>query len=266
MEKTGGRAMDKKVAVVTGASSGIGAELCKKLGAEGFCVVLAARRKEALSGVAAQCGKEALAVVTDVTKKGDVDRLKEEALAKFGRIDVWVNNAGRGIGRKTEDLTEADLDEMMSVNVKSVLFSIQAVVPYFKEQGRGHLINVSSVLGRVPFAGYRSAYNAAKHAVNALTANLRMDLRRSYPGIRVSLVMPGMVATDFAKNALYGTPPPLPGAGTGMKPQTPQEAADVMMDLIRNPKPEVYTNPASAETVRAYYADVAAFEDRMFKS
>jgi NADP-dependent 3-hydroxy acid dehydrogenase YdfG len=258
--------MDKKVAVVTGASGGIGAELCKKLGAEGWHIVLAARRKNELDKIAAQSGENTLVVVTDVTKRSDVDRLKAEALKKFGRIDVWVNNAGRGIGKKVLDLTEADFDEMMSVNVKSVLFGIQAVIPYFQEQGKGHLINISSFLGRVPFVNYRSVYNAAKSAVNILTANLRTDLRRTHPDINVSVVMPGIVQTDFAKNALYGTSPMPPGASTGMKPQTPQEVADILMELIKNPKPEVYTNPSSPEIAKAYYTDVAIFEDNMFKS
>ncbi len=255
---------DKKVAVVTGASGGIGEELCKKLGTAGYCVVLAARREAELNRVAALCGAKTLVVVTDVTKRAEVERLKEKALAAFGTIGVWVNNAGRGITKPVLTLTESDFDDMMSINVKSVLFGIQAVVPMFQKQDRGHLINVSSFLGRVPFATFRSAYNAAKSAVNALTANLRTDLRRSNPNIRVSLVMPGVVLTDFAKNALYGTPQWSGGNASRMNAQTPQEVADLIVDLIDNPKPELYTNPSSAETAKAYYADVGAFEDDMF--
>ena len=258
--------MEKKVAVVTGASSGIGAELCKKLGAAGWCVVLAARRRNELDKVAADCGKNTLVVITDVTRRADIDELRDQTLAKFGRIDLWVNNAGQGIGKKVMELTEEDFDAMMSVNVKSALFGMQAVVPYFQQQGIGHLINISSFLGRVPFANFRSAYNAAKSALNSLTANLRMDLRRTHPGIKVSLVMPGMVQTDFAKNSLHGTPPPPQGSTSRMMPQTPQEVADLLMELIKNPKPELYTNPASAETAKAYFTDVAAFEDTMFRS
>jgi NADP-dependent 3-hydroxy acid dehydrogenase YdfG len=258
--------MDTKVAVVTGASSGIGAELCKKLGAEGWCVVLAARRKEELDKTAALSGDNTLVVVTDVTKRDQMDRLKTAALEKFGRIDVWVNNAGRGIGKKVMDLNEADFDDMMSVNVKSALFGIWAVVPYFQELGKGHLINISSFLGRIPFVNVRSAYNAAKAALNSLTANVRTDLRRTHPGIKVSLVMPGVVSTDFAKNALHGTPPMPPGAAARISSQTPQEVANIVVELIKNPKPEIYTNPSSAETAKAYYSDVAAFEDGMFRS
>jgi NADP-dependent 3-hydroxy acid dehydrogenase YdfG len=257
--------MENKVAVVTGASSGIGAALCKKLGAQGWCVVLAARRKKELEETAAQCGANALVVVTDVTKRDEVERLKKEALEKFGRIDVWVNNAGRGISRKVMELSETDFDEMMSINVKSALFGIWAVVPHFQEQGKGHLINISSFLGRIPFVNHRSAYNAAKSALNSLTANLRTDLRRTHPGVKVSLVMPGIVSTDFAKNAVYGTPPMPPGAASRVPTQTQQEVADILVELIKNPKPEIYTNPSSVETAKTYYADVGAFEDRMFQ-
>ncbi len=256
--------MEPKVVVVTGASSGIGAELSRKLGSEGHSVVLAARHHERLKAVALHSGKDAHVVIADVTKRDDMEKIKEEALRRFGKIDVWVNNAGRGIGRAFMDLTEQDLDDMISVNVKSVFFGSQIAAHYFKAEGKGHIINVSSFLGRVPFANFRSAYSASKAMVNSLTANLRMDLRRTHPDIKVSLVMPGVVQTDFAKNALHGTPPPPPGAPP-MNGQTPQEVAAIIYDLILHPIAEVYTNPSSAETAKAYYTDVSSFEDNMFK-
>jgi short-subunit dehydrogenase len=140
---------------------------------------------------------------------------------------------------------------------------MQAIVPHFKERGEGHLINVSSALGRIPFASYRSVYCAAKAALNSLTASLRMDLRAEYPHIHVSVVMPPMVSTDFARNALYGTPMPPGGFRPGSEGQTPEQVAAAMVDLIDHPKPELYTNPGQAETVARYYADVATFEENM---
>jgi len=255
-----------KVIVITGASAGIGAETARVLGAAGHSLVLAARRETELREVARSVGASARAVVTDVTRRDSVNRLRDEALREFGRVDVWINNAGRGITRPVLELTDEEFDEMMLVNVKSVLYGMQAIVPHFIERGSGHLINVSSFLGRVPIATVRSAYNAAKAAVNALTANLRVDLRAKHPGIAVSLVMPGIVATDFARNALGGVaplPPPavVSGATPGaMKPQTPQEVATVIANLVANPVAEVYTNPASAAIARRYYEDVGAFE------
>jgi NADP-dependent 3-hydroxy acid dehydrogenase YdfG len=151
------------------------------------------------------------------------------------------------------------------VNVKSVLYGVQAIVPHFIERGSGHVINISSFLGRVPLATIRSAYNAAKAAVNALTANLRVDLAAKYPGIHVSLVMPGLVSTDFARNALGGIAPPPPPAGpggppAGMKPQTAEEVAAVIAGVIAHPVAEVFTNPASAAIAKRYFEDVGAFE------
>ena len=251
--------MSEKVVVITGASSGIGAALARQLGAQGHRLVLAARREQELQRVAAQSSPTALAFVADVRCRSDVERLRDAAIAHFGQIDVWINNAGRGIGRKVADLTDEDFDEMMAVNVKSALYGMQAVLPHFLQRGAGHIINVSSFLGRVPLATYRSAYSAAKAALNSLTANLRMDLKATHPGIHVSLVMPGMVDTEFARNALGGTPPLPPGA-RAMPLQAPEDVARMIAGLLENPEPEIYTNPATPDLARRYFQDVATFE------
>ncbi len=237
-----------KVIVITGASAGIGAALAEECARRGARVILAARRVEPLAEIAARTG--GLAVPTDVTRRADVDALAAAALAHAGRIDVWVNNAGRGISRQVSELTDDDLDEMMLVNVKSALYGIQAVLPHFKATGRGHLINVSSMLGRVPFAPIRSAYAAAKHALNALTANLRMELAPAYPGIRVTTVSPGVVATDFGNRARHGGPDSRSMQGA----QAVDEVARVIADAIEAPKDEVYTRPDQAAAVARYYA------------
>lgn len=255
--------MTARVSVITGASGGIGAALAKQLAARGDKVVLAARRETELRQVAGACGGDALPVAADVTRRGDVEHLRDEALRVFGQVDVWVNNAGRGIGRQVLDLTDEDFDAMMAVNVKGALYGMQAILPHFKERGAGHLINISSALSRIPFASYRSAYSAAKAALNSLTANLRLDLRTDYPNIHVSVVMPPVVNTDFAKNALHGTPMPPRGFRPGGAGQSPEEVAAAIVQLLDHPRPEVYTNPGQAETVARYYADVGAFEENI---
>src|SRR5204863_2276554 len=131
--------------------------IARRQGREGDNVVLAARRADSLNAVAREISSSTLTVVADVTRRADVERLREEALRAFGAVDVWINNAGRGITRSVLDLTDADVDEMMAVNVKSALYGMQAIVPYFVERGRGHLINISSFLARVPIAAHRSA-------------------------------------------------------------------------------------------------------------
>ena len=200
-------------------------------------------------------------MTADVTRRSDVERLRDEALRAFGQVDVWINNAGQGIVRPVLELTDEDIDDMMAVNVKSALYGMQAIVPHFIQRGRGHIINMSSFLGRVPIASPRSAYSAAKAALNTLTANARVDLQRTHPGIHVSLVMPGLVATDFAKHA-RGSNGPAPSGpiGSPMKPQTAEEVAVVVADLIDRPVSEVYTNPASSALASRYFDDVTRFE------
>lgn len=251
--------MRDQVIVITGASAGIGAALARVVAARGAKPVLLARRKAELEAVAARCGAEALVIPTDVTLRSEVERAVAQALERFGKLDVWVNNAGRGISRPVSELTDADLDEMILVNVKSALYGMQAVLPAFKAAGRGHIINVSSMLGRVPFAPIRSAYSASKHALNSLTANLRMELRE-LPGIHVSSVHPGVVATEFGVRALHGgfDSRSFPGA------QSAEEVAEVIAGVIEQPRADVYTRPEGQRVIAEYYsaADMAEFEAR----
>jgi NADP-dependent 3-hydroxy acid dehydrogenase YdfG len=258
--------MEKKVVVITGASSGIGAALARLLGTEGHQIVLAARRENELKEAAELAGGEAVPIVTDVTRRTDVQRLKDTAVDTFGRIDVWINNAGRGITRSVLELSDDDVDQIIAANLKSALYGMQVIVPYFQQQGRGHLINVSSFLGRVPLATIRSIYSAAKAALNVLTANVRMDLRAQYPNIHVSLVMPGMVRTDFGKNALGSAPQTRPvGSGSPMNAQTAEEVSVAIASLIEYPQSEIYTNPASAEIARRYREDIDLFERNLLR-
>ena len=250
--------MDGKVVVITGASGGIGAAAAEAVAARGGRVVLVARREAELRRVAARCGPGARVVPADVTVRAQVQAALEAALADHGRVDVWVNNVGRGITRNVSELTDDDLDEMMRVNVKSALYGMQAVLPHFKARGQGQLINVSSMLGRVPSWPPRSAYSAAKHFLNALTANLRMELRETHPGIHVSLLSPGIVATEFGLNAVHGGPDSRQLAGA----QPVEEVAAVLCELIERPRADVYTRPGMREQVAAYFAaeDLGAHE------
>lgn len=247
--------------VITGASAGIGAELAVQLGRKGDRLVLAARREAALREVAGRSGAEALVVAADVTRRADVDRLRDRAIERFGHVDVWVNNAGRGITRPVSALGDEDFDEMMRVNVKSALYGMQVALPHFQKRGRGHIINISSMLGRVPFFHPRSAYCAAKHALNALTACLRIELRASHPGIMVSTVSPGVVATEFGVHALGG------GADSRGLPnaQSPDEVAEVIAWVIDNPVADAYTQPGMRETVVRYFGaeDMAVAESAL---
>jgi short-subunit dehydrogenase len=252
-----------KTIVITGGSSGIGAALARHLGDQGHNLVLAARDADRLNSVAADVKSHVITVVADVTRRENVVRLRDEALRAFGAIDVWINNAGRGIARAALELTDAEFDDMMSVNVKSALYGMQTIAPHFIERRQGHIINISSFLGRVPIATHRSAYNAAKAALNSLTANVRFDLAMKYPDIHVSLVMPGLVATEFAKNAIgsSGSVAPPWVANSPMKAQSAEEVAAAIASVIEHPVAEMYTNPASAPMAQRYFEDVRSFEE-----
>jgi NADP-dependent 3-hydroxy acid dehydrogenase YdfG len=244
--------MTDKVVVITGASGGIGAALAEHLASRGSRTVLIARRHDALYAVAERCGAQAVPLVADVTLRSDVRHVVEGTLAHFGRIDVWVNNVGQGISRAPSQLTDDDIDDIMRINVKSALYGMQEVLPHFQSRGTGHVINVSSMLGRIPFAVIRSAYCGAKHFLNSLTATFRTEVQQTHPGIQFSLVSPGVVRTDFGLNALHGGPDSrqLPDA------QDAEEVAAVIAGVIESRRPDVYTRAGSQARIASYYASV----------
>jgi len=233
------QAYEGKVVVITGASEGIGAALAEEVGRRGAHVVLAARSQAKLIDVGGRIGNHALVVPTDVTRRADVERLRDEAIAKLGRVDVWVKNVGRAISKPLLALTDEEIDTVVRDNVKSALYGMQAIVPHLVQRGDGTIANVSSMLSRVPFAPIRSMYSAAKAALNSLTETLRMELREKAPKVRVITVMPGVVATNFGNNALGGGPDSraLPNA------QDVNEAARAIADglLVRNG--DLFTRP-----------------------
>ncbi len=242
--------MPLRVVVVTGASAGIGAATAQLLATRGMSGVLVARRSHAVEARASPFGARAQALAADVTQRSEVRRVVEASLARFGQIDVWINNVGQGITRAPSELTEDDIDDIMTVNVKSALYGMQEVLPHFKSRNAGQLINISSMLGRVPFATFRSAYCGAKHFLNALTATFRAELEATHPGIAVSLVSPGVVKTEFGLKALHGGPDSreLPGG------QEAEEVAEVIASVIESRLPDVYTLAGSREQVASYYA------------
>ena len=240
------------VVVITGASSGIGAATAELLAHRGMSVVPVARRKAALDVVAARCDGRAHAMVADMTVRADVRRVVDETLARFQLIDVWINNVGQGITRPPSQLTDDDIDEIMRVNVKSALYGMQEVLPHFRSRNAGQIINVSSLLGRLPFAVFRSAYCGAKHFLNALTTTFRLEVQQTHPGIQFTLVSPGVVRTDFGLNALHGGPDSrqLPDS------QDVGEVATVIADVIASREPDVYTRDGARARVAGYYASV----------
>ncbi len=245
--------VSSRVIVITGASSGIGAAAAELLcRTSDHHLVLVARRKAALDAVAARCPRPVHVVVADMEVRAEVQAVVHSAIRKFDHIDVWMNNVGRGITRAPSQLTDADVDAMMQVNVKSALYGMQEVLPHFKARGEGHFINISSMLARLPLAPMRSAYTASKFYLNALTLQMRDEVQATHPKIAFSLVSPGLVGTAFGINAVHG--------GTDSRampdPQGVNEVAAVIADVIKTRAPDVYTRNGSRARVAAYYANL----------
>ena len=238
-----------KVVVITGASDGIGAALARELNNRGARLALVARTKLKLDTLAHEL-HDALAIVADVTDRAAVEHVLAVAMERFGQIDVWVNNVGRGITRPLLELSDDDVDAMITDNLKSALYGMQTIVPVFVAQGYGTLANVSSMLGRVPFAPQRSAYSASKAALNSLTETLRFTLTDESPDIRVVTVFPGVVATDFGNNALGGgvDSRSFPGA------QTAEDAARVIADGLLSGPVDLYTRTDGYDLARGHLA------------
>jgi len=241
--------VSERVVIITGASSGIGAALARYLASRNDRVVVVARRRAVLEAVARDCGGRAHAVVADATRRTEVQKVVREALERFGQIDVLVNNVGQGITRMPSELTDKDIDDMVRVNVTSALYGMQEVLPHFKSRGTGQVINVSSLLGRMPYALARSAYNGAKHFLNALTANFRTEVQADHPEIHFSIVSPGPVQTEFGANALHG------GVDSRTLPdaQSAEEVARVIADVMDTRRPDVYTRAGMQARVTSYY-------------
>ena len=246
--------MMDRVIVITGASSGIGAAAAVELASRGEAVVAVARRQEPLRAVAASCAGRARIITADMARRDEVRRVVNEVLAAAGRIDVWINNVGRGITRPPSQLTDEDVDEVIRVNVKSAMYGMQEVLPHFRERGGGHIINISSLLGRIPYAMPRSAYCGAKHFLNALTATFRDEVQETHPHIQFSLVSPGVVYTNFGLNALHGGP----DSRDFPDGQSAGEVAAVIADVIDSRAPDVYTRAGAHQRVVTYYTSIAA--------
>ncbi|MGX7196582.1 SDR family oxidoreductase [Enterococcus olivae] len=190
---------EKKVAIITGASSGIGEAAAKSLAATSCIVVLAARREERLKELVKEIemsGGEALYCVTDVTKNSEVETLIKLAVDTYGKVDILINSAGIMPHSPLKDQRIQDWDNMIDINIKGTLYGIGAVLPYMNEQKSGHIINISSVAGHYAHAG-GAVYSATKWAVRAISESLREEVAQDDTNIRVSIVSPGAINTEL---------------------------------------------------------------------
>ena len=190
--------LSDRVAIVTGASSGIGDATARLLAQHGATVVLAARREDRLNDLKDAIeadGGTALVVPTDVTDRDAVKALAQATIGAYGRIDVLVNNAGVMPLTMLHNMRTDDWYQTVDVNLYGVLHAVEAVLPTMIEAKAGHVVNVSSTAGRRVYPG-GAVYSATKYAVRALSEGMRQELGPQY-GIRVTCIEPGAVATEL---------------------------------------------------------------------
>ncbi|HFE5873473.1 TPA: SDR family oxidoreductase [Staphylococcus aureus] len=212
-----------KVAVVTGAGSGIGEAIATLLHEEGVKVILAGRNKDKLQNVANQLAQDSVKVVpTDVTKKEEVDELIKIAQQTFDGLDIVINSAGQMLSSKITDYQVDEWDSMIDVNIKGTLYTTQAALPTMLEQSSGHLINIASISG---FEVTKSStiYSATKAAVHTITQGLEKELAKT--GVKVTSISPGMV--DTAITAAYNP--------TDRKKLEPQDIAEAVLYALTQP-------------------------------
>jgi NADP-dependent 3-hydroxy acid dehydrogenase YdfG len=188
-----------KVVAVTGASSGIGETTALLLASRGAKLVLGARRSDLLEALVdriAGAGGEAIHARTDVTRREDLMNLVKVACARFGKLDVLINNAGIGPISPLDDLRVEDWEQMIDVNFKGVLYGIAAALPVFRQQGFGHFVNIISTAG-LKVVPLQAVYGATKNAVRTLTEGLRQEAGDK---LRVTGISPGFIHTDFAES------------------------------------------------------------------
>lgn len=213
-----------KIAVVTGAGSGIGEAIATLLHEEGAKVVLAGRNKDKLQNVANQLAQDSVKVVpTDVTKKEEVDELIKMAQQTFGVLDIVINSAGQMLSSKITDYQVDEWDSMIDVNIKGTLYTAKAALPTMLEQSSGHLINIASISG---FEVTKSStiYSATKATVHTITQGLEKELAKT--GVKVTSISPGMV--DTAITATYNP--------TDRKKLEPQDIAEAVLYALTQPK------------------------------
>jgi NAD(P)-dependent dehydrogenase (short-subunit alcohol dehydrogenase family) len=229
------------VVVITGASSGIGRATALECCRRGATVVVSSRRRESLESLTDECnrsGGRAIAIQADVNDQESMERLAREAAVEFGRIDAWFNNAAVTIASRFEEAPPDVYRQVIETNLFGTINGTRAVLPYFREQGSGVLINHSSVLGTTG-ASHFSAYCASEFAIKGFTESLRQELRGS--GIDVCLVLPAAIDTPLYQHAANYS-------GRKVKPVNPvydaSLAAKAVADLVERPRREAFVGSA----------------------
>lgn len=231
-----------RVALVTGASRGIGAAIALLLAEAGADIALNYRERSAeaeqVAAAVQALGRRAIAVAADVSDNAAVTPMVSTVAAQLGPVDILVNNAGIALIRGIDDLTEADFDQTIAVNLKSAFLCIQAVLPHMRAQGWGRIVNISSGAARGA-GGVGLHYNASKAGMEGLTRGYAARLVKQ--GITVNAVAPSLIETDMVKSGLASSPSRIPLGRFG----TSEEVAQVVLMLVGNAYTTGQTLPLS---------------------
>ena len=220
----------KLVAVVTGASSGIGAATARLLTKNGYTVIGGARR---IDRVRKAVGEGGVAIELDVTDEKSVDRFVADVRKRFGRVDVLVNNAGGALGLEPlEKAKDEDWIGMWQVNVLGLMFMTRALLPLLRKAKTGHIVNVGSIAGFETYKG-GAGYTSVKHAVRAISRTLRLELNGE--PIRVTEVAPGLVETEFSIVRFKGDRTAAKAVYAGLKPLTADDVAECILFAVTRP-------------------------------
>jgi NADP-dependent 3-hydroxy acid dehydrogenase YdfG len=243
-------APSERVAVVTGASSGIGEATARGLKAAGFAVVLGARREDRLMAVARELG--GLGLPLDVRDPASIQAFVAAISAEYGQVEILINNAGLAAGlQPLAEGTEDDWVQMMETNVLGLLRVTKAMLPVLRRAPRAHIVNLGSVAGFEVYPG-GVGYTASKHAVRAITRTLRLELMGE--PIRVTEIEPGMVETEFSLVRFKGDQERASSVYKGMQPLTGADVADCIVWAVTRPPhvniDEMVVRPIAQATVR----------------
>lgn len=230
------------IVVITGASSGIGRATAHAFASQGATVVLAARREHILQDVKRECeqlGGSALAIPTDVREEKQVRDLAQQTIETLGRIDIWINNAGVSMFGRFEEVPPESFEAVIRTNLFGYIYGARAVLPIFREQGHGHLINVASIVARIS-QPYTSAYAVTKAGIRALSDSLREELLDA-KDIHVSTVSPATIDTPLFQNGANYTG----RAAKAMPPVYPAEdVVKAIISLVKHPRREMMVGGA----------------------